>query len=139
MAVTSPSLTKAIPISHQLVTLRQHLAACGSYPYKRKPTAAATDFIVDSSQRFGHTLAPKLALRHGPRQSISVNRAGKQVTLRRVPNQTASITASDIDDDKPKRDGRASFVKPGEPGDGVGRCGENVSPFAFVLLKKTYT
>jgi hypothetical protein len=23
-------------------------------------------------------------------------------------------------------------------GDGVGRCGENVSPFTFVLLKKTY-
>ena len=38
--VTSRSLTKAIPISHQLVTLRQHLAACGYYPYKRKPTAA---------------------------------------------------------------------------------------------------
>ena len=99
-----------MPISHQLVTLRQHLATCGYYPYKRKPTAAATDFIVDSSQRFGHTLAPKLALRHGPRQSISVNRAGKQVTLRRVPNQTASITASDIDDDKPERDGRASLL-----------------------------
>jgi len=65
---------------------------------------------VDSSQRFGHTLAPKLALRHGPRQSISVNRAGKQGTLRRVPNQTASITASDIDDDKPERDGRASLL-----------------------------
>ena len=65
---------------------------------------------MDSSQRFGHTLAPKLALRHGPRQSISVNRAGKQGTLRRVPNQTASITASDIDDDKPERDGRASLL-----------------------------
>ena len=65
---------------------------------------------MDSSQRSGHTLAPKLALRHGPRQSISVNRAGKQVTLRRVPNQTASITASDIDDDKLKRDGRASLL-----------------------------
>ena len=39
-----------------------------------------------------------------------MNRAGKQVTLRRVPNQTASITASDIDNDKPKRDGRASLL-----------------------------
>ena len=56
MAVTSPSLTKAIPISHQLVTLRQHLAACGYYPYKRK-THRRADFIVDSSQRFDHTLA----------------------------------------------------------------------------------
>jgi hypothetical protein len=94
---------------HAVITTTTSPSGFNLITYKRKPTAAPISLWTVHSDSVT-PLAPKLALRHGPRQSISVNRAGKQVTLRRVPNQTASITASDIDDDKPKRDGRASLL-----------------------------